>query len=48
METFIREDFPLDPKDVGWVDGELRRQVASRAIEDATCLDYVAPAFVVV
>ena len=28
--------------------GELRRQVASRAIEDATCLDYVAPAFVVV
>jgi hypothetical protein len=30
------------------VDGELRRQVASRAIENATCLDYVAPAFVVV
>ena len=42
------EEIPLDPKDMGWVDGELRRQVASRAIEDATCLDYVAPAFVVV
>jgi hypothetical protein len=26
----------------------MRRQVASRAIEDATCLDHVAPAFVVV
>jgi len=48
MEPFVREEIPLDPKDVGWVDGELRRQVASRAIEDATCLDYVAPAFVVV
>ena len=48
MEPFVREDIPLDPKDVGWVDGELRRQVASRAIEEPTCLDYVAPAFVVV
>jgi hypothetical protein len=49
MEPFVREEIPLDPKDMGWVDGdELRRQVASRAIEDATSLDYVAPAFVVV
>ena len=48
MEPFVREEIPLDPKDMGWVDGELRRQVTSRAIEDATCLDYVAPAFVVV
>jgi hypothetical protein len=45
MEPFDREEIPLDPKDVGWVNGEA---VASRAIEDATCLDYVAPAFVVV
>jgi hypothetical protein len=30
------------------MDGELRRRVPSRAIEDATCMDYVAPAFVVV
>jgi len=48
MEPFVREEIPLDPKDMGWVDGELRRQVVSRAIEDATCWDYVAPAFVVV
>jgi hypothetical protein len=48
MEPFVQEEIPLDPKDMGWVDGELRKQVASRAIEDATCLDNVAPAFVVV
>jgi hypothetical protein len=48
VEPFVREDIPLDPKDMGWVDGELRSQVASRAIEDATCLDYVAPALIVV
>ena len=48
MEPFVREKIPLDPKDMGWVDGKLHKQVASRAIENATCLDYVAPAFVVV